>query len=107
MWTFKSKFAAWALHLAEGVGAAPTSPVLETGAFAAMLSLNIFTRQFNKVFLWAKTYNYFNKNLLKLSLFCKYIILNNFLIFKLFSIIYLQKLIYPIGINYTIATNHL
>ena len=49
----------------------------------------------------------FNKNLLKLSLFCKYIILNNFLIFKLSTRIYLQKLIYPIGINYTIATNHL
>ena len=49
MWTFKSKFAAWVLRLAEGVGAAPTLPVLETGAFAAMLSLNIFTRQFNKV----------------------------------------------------------
>lgn len=49
----------------------------------------------------------FNKNLLKLSLFCKYIILNNFLIFKLLSRIYLQKLIYPIEINYTIVANRL
>lgn len=49
----------------------------------------------------------FNKNLLKLSLFCKYIILNNFLIFKLLSRMYLQKLIYPIEINYTIAANRL
>lgn len=56
MWTFKSKFAVWVLRLAEGVGAAPTSPVLETGAFAAMLSLNIFTRQFNKV--ESKPYDY-------------------------------------------------
>ena len=49
----------------------------------------------------------FNKNLLKLSLSCKYIILNNFLIFKLLSRMYLQKLIYPIEINYTIAANRL
>lgn len=49
----------------------------------------------------------FNKNLLKLSLFCKYIILNNFFKIKLFSRMYLQKLIYPIEINYTIVANHL
>ena len=49
----------------------------------------------------------FNEICCKLSLSCKYIILNNFLIFKLLSRMYLQKLIYPIEINYPIAANHL
>lgn len=59
MWTFKSKFAAWALRLAPALRVELRLADLESAELTVTQSRNIYTRQFNKVSSYEpKTYDY-------------------------------------------------